>query len=179
MRLRCGPFALLLLAFSSAAAPAQSTIFIVRHAEKADASAGDVKDPDLSENGRAWAASLAAVLTDAKLTAIFATEYKRTQQTAEPVARAVNIRVTTVPANDGAALVAKLKEVPGNALVIGHSNTIPELVRDLGAAALFKIEERDYDNLFVVVCAGAAPQLIQLHLPVPAAEGTSQAARDD
>lgn len=153
-----------LLAFFIGIAPsrAEPTIFLVRHAEKAQD--GDAKDPDLSDAGRARAESIAEVLKDAGITAIYATELKRTQQTAEPLARLANVEVTIVPAKETAALIAKLKATDGAALVVGHSNTVPQILQALGVSAPVTIGESDYDNLFVVV-GGAPPKLIRLHLP--------------
>ena len=74
-------------------AAAQHTVFLVRHAERADTTPGAARrwptDPDLSDAGRARAESLAAALKDAKITAIYTTEFKRTQQTAAPLAKAL------------------------------------------------------------------------------------------
>ena len=138
---------------------AQPTIFIVRHAEKA-ASVG--KDPDLSETGRARAEALAKTLKDANVAAIYVTEFKRTQQTAAPLAKALGISVTNVPAKDIATLTAKLRASNGNALVVGHGDTIPNLIRALGVSAPINIAENDYDNLFIVVL-DEKPRLIRLH----------------
>ena len=139
---------------------AAPTIFLVRHAEKAQS--GDTKDPDLSEIGRARAESLATMLKDAGITAIYATEFKRTQQTAEPFARALGLKMAIVPAKETEALVAKLKEAPGNAIIIGHSNTIPEILKALGVTTAQLVDEADYDNLFVLV-SGSPAQLLHLH----------------
>lgn len=156
----------LALFFSAQAAFAESTIFLVRHAEKAQG--GDAKDPELSDLGRARADSLVTALKDAEITSIFVTDLKRTRQTAEPLARALHLELTVVSAQDTAALVAKLKETKGNALVVGHSNTIPEIMKALGAPLVYAIEEADYDNLFVFHLA-PSPQLLRLHLPVASA----------
>lgn len=150
---------LLVFAVLISAAAAQSTIFIVRHAEKAPSSD---KDPDLSEAGRARAESLAKILKDANITAIYATEFKRTQQTAAPVAKALGLELTIVPAKDAATLSAKLRDQHGNALVVGHGNTVPDLIRALGVETPISIAETDYDNLFVVV-ADEKPRLLHLH----------------
>jgi broad specificity phosphatase PhoE len=146
----------LLLSPLLSTATAQSTIFIVRHAEKADAT----KDPDLSEAGRARAEALAKMLRDANITAIYATEFKRTQQTAAPLAKALGLTVTLLPAKDNAA--PKLRNSKGNSLVVGHGNTIPDLIKELGLSETISIAENDYDNLYVVVL-GEKPQLIPLH----------------
>ena len=149
-------FCFLLASALLSTATAQSTIFVVRHAEKADAT----KDPDLSEAGRARADALAKALRDAHITAIYATEFKRTQQTAAPLAKALGITVTVLPAQDSAAL--KLRALRGNALVVGHGDTIPNLIKALGISAPINIAENDYDNLFVLVL-DEKPQLIRLH----------------
>jgi broad specificity phosphatase PhoE len=157
MTKRLGFYFLLLSAFLSTAT-AQSTIFIVRHAEKADAT----KDPDLSEAGRARAEALAKMLKDTNITAVYATEFKRTQQTATPLAKALSITITTLPAKDNAALLAKLRASTGNALVVGHGDTISDLIKALGISDPINIGENDYDNLFAVVL-DQKPHLIRLH----------------
>lgn len=113
----------------SAASAAAQTIFIVRHAERADATPGATmmaNDPELSPAGRERAAALASMLRDAGIAAIYVSEYKRTQQTAEPLANARGLRPTIVPAKDTAALVGTLRSARGNVLVVGHSNSIPD-----------------------------------------------------
>lgn len=144
---------------------AQSAILVVRHAERADAIAGPpammATDPDLSEAGHARAASLASMLKDARITAVFVTEYKRTQQTAAPLAEALGVRPTVVAAKDMAGLVAALKKVDGNALVVGHSNTVPDVITALGVATPVSVSDTDFDNLFIVMLQ-PSPQVIQL-----------------
>jgi 2,3-bisphosphoglycerate-dependent phosphoglycerate mutase len=153
-------FCFLLLNTLLASALAQSTVFVVRHAEKADGT----KDPDLSEAGRARADALSKTLKDAKITAIYATEFKRTQQTGAPVAKALGLSVTTLPASDNAALATKLRGAKGSSLVIGHGNTIPDLIKALGSSEQINIADNDYDNLFVVLL-DEKPRLIRLHYP--------------
>ena len=144
------------LAISSAFS--QSTVFIVRHAEKAN----DSKDAELSEAGRARAEALANMLRDSKNSAIYTTEFKRTQQTAAPLAKALGLTVTMLPAENQAALVAKLRASAANSLVVGHGNTIPDIIKALGITEPVHIPDSDYDNLFVVVL-GEKPSLIRLH----------------
>jgi broad specificity phosphatase PhoE len=151
-------FVFFLLSVFVAAVSAQPTIFIVRHAEKADSS----KDSDLSEAGRARAEALAKMLKDANITAIYVTEFKRTQQTAAPLAKALGIPVTTLPAKDYAALIAKLRTLNGKALVVGHGDTIPGMIKELGISDPINIADNDYDNLFEIVLE-EKPKLIRLH----------------
>ena len=138
-------------------------IFLVRHAERADTTNGGPatmgSDPDLSEAGRARAASLAAMLKDARIAAIFVTEYKRTQQTAAPLAKALGLTPTIVNAKDTPGLVRRLREAKGHALVVGHSNSVPDIITGLGVTGAPSIADGEYDNLFIVTTPG---QLIQL-----------------
>ena len=147
-------------------AAAQQTVFLVRHAERADSSPGTsptmAADPDLSEAGRARAEYLAEALKDAKITAIFATEFKRTQQTAAPLAKALGVTVKIVTSKNDASLIADLKAAKGNVLVVGHSNTVPEIIKRLGVTTAVAIGDDDFDNLFIV-STGTRPSLVRLH----------------
>ena len=149
---------LLLVVTCANAAP---VVFIVRHAEKASTGG---KDPDLSVEGQKRADALAHILKDSQITSVFVTEFKRTQETAAPTARAAHITPTVVSANDMGALVGKLRALNGNGLVVGHGNTIPELLKALGIATPVSIPEDDYTEIFAVVF-GDTPQLLRLHYP--------------
>jgi broad specificity phosphatase PhoE len=141
-------------------------VFLVRHAERADAGMAAAKmagaDPELSDAGKARAAALAALLKDAKITAIFTTQYKRTRDTAQPLATATGVAAATIDSKDTAALIDRLKASAGNVLVVGHSNTVPEIIKALGIGEPVEIAEDQFDNLFVVI-RGASPALLRLH----------------
>jgi broad specificity phosphatase PhoE len=148
----------------SVTAHAQGTIFLVRHAERADTLPGakPSTDPSLSDAGRARAASLATVLKDADIRAIFVTEFKRTQETAAPLSQALQIRPITAGSKDASALVQRLKKIDGNVLVVGHSNTVPDIIKALGVSTPVAIGDNEFDNLFVVTSEKPA-RLIRLH----------------
>ncbi len=150
----------------AASAAAQQTVFVVRHAERADAAAGGpamlATDPELSDAGRARAQSLASALKDAGITAIIVTEFKRTQQTAEPLAKALGIQPTVVTAKDPAGVAEKVKASTGNALVVGHSNTVSDVITRLGVETPVTLTDAEYDNLFVVV-RGEKSTLVRIH----------------
>ena len=150
---------LLAMLFAAGAASAEPFVVFVRHAEKA---AGGGNDPDLSEPGMARAEALAQMLRDSKISAVFTSEFKRTKQTAAPTAKLLGITPTVVAGKDATELVAKLKSLNGNALVVGHGNTIPELVNALGIQESTDIKENDYTQIFVVTL-GDKPQLLRLH----------------
>lgn len=149
---------LLVLVMGANAAP---VVFIVRHAEKASAGG---KDPELSIEGQKRAEALANILKDSQITSVFVTEFKRTQETAAPTAKAVHVTPTVIAANQIGVLAEKLRTLNGNALVVGHGNTIPDLLKALGIAAPVTIPEDDYTEIFAV-WVGDAPQLLRLHYP--------------
>lgn len=149
--------------FIPAAAAADQVIFLVRHAERAAPPAQGAPpshgmmadDPALSSAGEQRAAKLAAMLAASGITQIFTTEYKRTRQTAAPLAQRLKLTPVMTAAKDPAPLVAQLRRTPGNVLIVGHADTVPDLIRRLGVAGAVSIGENDYDDLFVVV-RGAA-----------------------
>jgi phosphohistidine phosphatase SixA len=102
------------------------------------------------------------VLKDAGITAIYVTEYKRTQQTAAPLAAAIRVTPIVIKADDATGLAAAIKATKGNPLVIGHSNTVPAAIKALGVPTDVKIGDDDYDSLFVA-STGSAATLVRLH----------------
>jgi len=138
----------LLLALCASAAAAPGLVILVRHAEK---EAAPAEDPGLTAAGQERAAELArvvAVLTaNVPLRAIFSTTYQRTRQTAAPLAAASGVPVTA--SNDDP--VPKVLAIRGGAVVIvGHSNTVPALIRALGGPAGVVIADSEYGHLYVL-----------------------------
>ncbi len=128
------------------------TVYLVRHAEKAKAGG---KDPELSEAGKARAEGLIKALEGVTLEAVYATQFKRTQQTVAPTAKAKGLSVETISADDTPKLLAKLRSHAGQAvLVAGHSNTIPDIAKQLGVAEPPTFAEQDYGDLLVVTVRG-------------------------
>ena len=134
-------------------------VFIVRHAEKA-ATGGH--DPDLSVAGQKRAETLAHLLKDSQITSVFVTEFKRTQETAAPTAKDARLNPIVVSSNDVAGMAARVCALSGNALVVGHGNNIPELIKALGITTPIAIPENDYSEIFVVLVQDP-PQLFRLH----------------
>jgi len=103
-------------------------------------------------------------LKDSDITAIFTSEFKRTQETAAPTVTSVHVAPTVVAAKDTAALVTKLHQLNGNALVVGHGDTIPNIIKALGINSPISIPDDDYSELLIVTL-GDKPQLFRLHYP--------------
>ena len=134
-----------------AALPAMAqTVVIVRHAEKADASA----DPLLSEAGQARARALVAELADAHPSLILTSPLQRTILTAAPTVAYHSAPSEAVSLEGGgaahiAATVARVRALPQDAtvLIVGHSNTVPAIARALGYAEAADMPECEYDRM--------------------------------
>jgi phosphohistidine phosphatase SixA len=161
---KCAPGLVLALAIAFCGANvafAQEAVFVVRHAERANQSA----DAPLSAAGAARALKLAAMLKDAGITHIYTTTLKRTIETAAPLAAAISVRAEQLPTADTKELAARLAALGPHdrALVVGHSNTVPGLIRALHSDTRIAISDKEYDNLFIVVPQkNAPPTLLRL-----------------
>lgn len=137
-----------------------TTVYLVRHAEKAAEPPGD---PPLLESGVARSRELARVLARAGIRIVYSSQFLRTKQTAGPVADRLGLEVVVIPigsrttdpggvARESISGIAEA--IYGNggktALIVGHSNTIPEVIRALGCGDVPAIGDKDYDDLFVV-----------------------------
>ncbi len=152
--------ALSLLLIAGAAAPASAqggkatTVILVRHAEK---EATPANDPPLTAAGETRARDLLAAVRDAGVTFVITTQFARTKGTAAPTAAAFGITpeiVSTVSASHVKDVAAAVRRhAGGTVLVVGHSNTVPEIVAALGAKQPALICDSQYDNIYVVTIA--------------------------
>ena len=135
--------------FSSFARPV-TTVIIVRHAEKYIEP--NNPDPDLSLAGVARAQEIARIFGDAGVQAIYATQYKRTQQTVTPLASRLGLPIVSVDAKQSSELTRRiLSNNRGQTVfVAGHNNTAPEIVNLLSGENYPQIPESEYDNMFIV-----------------------------
>ena len=132
-----------------------TTIVLVRHAEK---ELGAISDAPLSPEGETRAARLAQMFGDAsafgRVQKIYVTNTRRTQQTANGVAQRVAVEPIVVEAKTSSADLARqvLRENRGGrALVVGHSNTVPEIVASLTHSdSVPPIGDEEFDTMYVV-----------------------------
>jgi broad specificity phosphatase PhoE len=146
---------IILIALSIAvlpAASAQEVVYLIRHAEQAP----EGVDPPLTEAGHQRANAWAVILRDSKIDVIYTSEYCRTNQTGEAIARTLDIPLETVPKNDTAGLVTRLRtrHADDSVLIVSHSGIIPLILRKFGYSGWVSIRKSDYDNLFIVVPHG-------------------------
>ena len=130
-------------------ADAQQAIFLVRHAEQS----ADVEDPPLTETGHRRAKALARMLKGAGVNVIYGSELKRTIQTAEPLAKELNVQIKTMSRRDIDGLINRLRTEHANdrVLIVSHAFTVPRLLKALGYPVEITVGHSEYDNLFIVI----------------------------
>src|SRR5215208_3210437 len=137
-----------------------TTVYLVRHAEKATT---PPEDPPLTEAGNARSQQLARILQKAAIKAVYTSQFLRTKQTAEPLAKSLGImpgvllikmssdNPREVSKQSIQEIVDKIHERPGEAaLIVGHSNTVPEVIKMLGGDMAPAIDEKEFNDLFIV-----------------------------
>lgn len=167
---------LLLLAMSLAGLPrptaAQETplvAFLVRHAEKVAEPTGD---PPLTGQGQRRAAALADLLADAGIVAVWSTDYARTRDTAAPIAERLGLVPSLYDPGDLPGFANALRAAGGRVLVVGHSNTTPQLIALLGGDPGTPIDDAtEYDRLYIVVQAPGGPVTTLLRYGEPHPKG--------
>jgi broad specificity phosphatase PhoE len=149
-----------------------TTVILVRHAEKiVDPNNPDV---DLSPAGQARAQEIVRIFGDAGINTIYATQYKRTQQTVKPLAEKLGLPVNQVNSKNTSDLVAQIRaQHSGQVIFIaGHNNTVPEIVAALGGPTFPVIPENEFDNLYIVtVYRTGKAKLVKLKYGAPSTPG--------
>src|SRR5216684_3183206 len=127
-----------------------TTVILIRHAEKVIDP--NNTDPDLSPAGQARAQELVRMFGDAGINAIYATQYKRTQQTVKPLADKLGLPINQVNSKSTPELLNQIRaQHRGETVfVAGHNNSVPEIIAALGGPAYPIIPESEYDNLYIV-----------------------------
>lgn len=146
------------------------TVILVRHAEKKIVPPEN-KDPDLSPSGKARAKELARMFGNSGITAIYATQFKRTQQTVKPLSDKTGIPVVLFEATKTPDLVAKIRAGTAGQIVFvaGHNNTVPEIIAALGGPQMPIIPESEFDNLFILtVDTTGTVRLLKMRYSAPA-----------
>lgn len=138
-------------------APEPSVVILVRHAEALYPPPEDApRNPPLNAMGQDRADALARLLSSEPLDSIFSTDYHRTQETAAPLAALLGLTVQSYDPSDLESFAGRLTTTPGRHLVVGHSNTTPELVEWLGGAAGEPIDEAmEFDRLYLLIVDGS------------------------
>jgi broad specificity phosphatase PhoE len=161
----------LMLALASWRAATTTTVIVLRHGEK---QLGTIDDPPLSAEGEARALRLAELLGGraslGRVTAIYASDTRRAEQTALPLAQRLGLTLLRYPGRDIRDLVRRIRRenAGGVVVVIGHSNTVPEIIA-MASRGRFRPEtlsmaDDDFGTIYVLSAPRWAPEaLLRLH----------------
>jgi broad specificity phosphatase PhoE len=136
----------MVLAGAVSSAEAETVLILVRHAERVDES----RDADLNDAGRARARALAAMLKDAGIQAIYSTDYRRTLETVKPTAESTSKLIEVYDGDNLEDFAKDLRARDRRALVVGHSDTTPELAKHLGGEPGSPIAPDEYDRMYIL-----------------------------
>lgn len=154
--------ALLVFAAACATAPRAGTphpnFYVSRHLQKA---AG--QDPGLTAEGRANAVRLADLLASDPPSAIYVSTTRRAAETAAPLAARLRLTPKTYNPADTDGLIARVTAEPGTVLIVGHSNTLPDIVQRLGGARPADLADDSYGDVWHVF--GPDRRTVKLTLP--------------
>ncbi|MBS1509990.1 MAG: histidine phosphatase family protein [Bacteroidetes bacterium] len=129
----------------------KTTIYLVRHAEKQTGN-----DPALTPQGNQRAGALAAFCKDKHLSHVYVTAFRRTQMTADSVRLLLGVDTVHYAADTiGDDLYNKIiaqHDAGKSILVVGHSNTIPYLIKKFGVADYDTkaIPDAEFDHIFII-----------------------------
>jgi broad specificity phosphatase PhoE len=126
------------------------SLYLVRHAEKqADGS----QDPALTPAGKRRSELLAGWLADKEILKVWSSDYKRTRDTAIPLLNDSGLELAIYDPRDQDAFATTLLREQQNAVIVGHSNTVPELARLLCHCDVDEMAESEYGRLLVISVA--------------------------
>ncbi len=144
-----------LLAFAAVPAAAQQSVYVMRHL---DTPAGQ-QDPDLLPEGRRAAEALAAWFQAERPAAIYISDYKRTRQTVAPLAARLGLTPNLYDPRDTPGLIARVRTEHGVVLVVGHSNTVPDIIAALGGTRPAPLVHEDFGDIWRVAPGGGTARM--------------------
>ena len=151
MRLLAGMMALMLVGCAPAALTGGTpAIYVMRHLQKAEG-----QDPALSETGQRCAVRLSELMADRGIGAIYASTTRRARETAAPLAARLGLAASDYDPRDTPALVARVRAETASVLIVGHSNTVPDIVAGLGGARPANLSDESYGDVWRVARDGA------------------------
>lgn len=142
-----------------------SAVFLVRHAEKADQ---PEEDPGLTAEGQHRAMDVARLLVDAEVTHVHSSDFERTRRTAQPLADELGLSVNVYDHSDPGPFLDEIVATPGRHVIVGHSNTLPELAERLGGEGYGEIVEAwEYNRLYILTPGPRGIQTVLLRFGAP------------
>ena len=141
--------------------PGPHSIVFVRHAERLAAGT----DPSLSAAGKKRAQVLAFMLENSRITSIFISPFRRTKETAQPLADRLSLVPKVLKGESLTVDRDRILAEKGAVLVVGHTNTVPELLTALGVVEHVQIGETEFDRMWIVSRSGNPPGLFSMRYP--------------
>ena len=136
------------------------SLLLLRHAEKTSGGF----DPDLTKYGQSRARFLASWRSELNVQAIWSSDFRRTRNTVEPLANKLGLAINIYDPGEQAYLVDDLLSAQVNAVVVGHSNTIPALAAMLCECEVAPMEDTDYERSFLIKKAGDSTDFSEIDL---------------
>jgi broad specificity phosphatase PhoE len=164
--------AVVVFAYFSTFSRPVTTVILVRHSEKKIEPTNP--DPDLAPEGVERAQEIARVFGDAGINAIYATQYKRTQQTVKPLSDRTGVPVSLLDSNQTNELLRRIQTISRGQTVFiaGHNNTVPAMVSELSGETYSVIPESEYDNLYIVtIYRFGKAKVVKLKYGKPSTQG--------
>ena len=144
-----------LIAVAAVPAVAQSNVSVMRHL---NTPAGQ-PDPELLPEGRRAAEALAGWFRDERPVAIYVTDYRRTRQTVAPLAARLGLTPVVYDPADTPGLIARVRAEHGPVLIVGHSNTVPDIVAALGGERPAARGHEDFGDIWRIAPGGATTRV--------------------
>jgi len=150
---------------ASSEAVGASTIFLVRHAEKADE---PEDDPGLTPEGRERAHDVARLLVDAEVTHVHSSDFERTRHTGQPLADELGLSMNLYDHSDPGPFLDEVMATSGRHVIVGHSNTLPDLAERLGGEGYGEIVEAwEYNRLYILTPSPQGMETVLLRFGAP------------
>jgi phosphohistidine phosphatase SixA len=138
-----------------AAAAQQPVYYVIRHLHTPEGE----RDPDLTAEGQAAAQRLVQLFANERPAAIYVSDFKRTRQTAAPLAARLGLTPIVYDPRDTPALIARVRAGPWPVLIVGHSNTVPDIVEQLGGARPAPLSHPDFGDVWRIAADGATTRM--------------------
>ena len=130
--------------------------YIVRHAEKVTQEANMSSDVSLTEEGKRRAEEIKKILSRKKIAYVFSTNTIRTKSTAQPTADYFHLTTAIYGPRPDSAFISLLKSKKKNTLIVGHSNTVDDIVNMLCGKkeVAGDLPDTEYNKLFIIKMKG-------------------------
>jgi phosphohistidine phosphatase SixA len=139
-----------LVACATTMASGPPPVYVMRHLKTPEGQ----RDPDLLPEGRRLAAALAGWFGRERPRAIYVSDFRRTRQTAAPLAARLGLTPLVYDPADTPGLVARVRAGPQPALIVGHSNTVPEIIERLGGTRPAPLVHEDFGDIWRIAADG-------------------------